>query len=116
MRPHPHRQSERIARYVNELVGGRGRFWADRCFGRELTSPRQVRNALAYVLANFRKHARTAPPLGIDPFPRTHEATRDEEWVVRPAEQWLTQSGWRRHRLVALGETPRAARAAVSPT
>src|SRR5512141_1229179 len=54
--------SVRIARMVNQLVGRRGRFWADRWHGRALTSPRQVRTALVYVLANFRKHS--ARPLG----------------------------------------------------
>jgi putative transposase len=48
----------RIARYVNALLGRRGRYWADRWHGRGLRSPREVRNALVYVLANFRKHAR----------------------------------------------------------
>ena len=45
----------RIARSVNGLVMRRGRFWADRWHGRALTSPRQVRSALVYVLANFQK-------------------------------------------------------------
>ena len=58
----------RIARSVNDLVGRRGRFWADRWHGRALTSPRQVRTALIYVLANFRKHARRTLAPGIDPF------------------------------------------------
>ena len=46
----------RIARYVNDLLGRRGPLWADRWHGRALKTPREVRNALAYVLANFRKH------------------------------------------------------------
>ena len=58
----------RIARSVNDSVGRHGRFWADRWHGRALTSPRQVRTALVYVLANFRKHARRALAPGIDPF------------------------------------------------
>jgi REP element-mobilizing transposase RayT len=58
----------RIARSVNDLVGRHGRFWADRWHGRALTSPRQVRTALVYVLANFRKHARRVLAPGIDPF------------------------------------------------
>jgi hypothetical protein len=58
----------RTARYVNDLLLRRGRFWADRWFLRALGSPREVRNALVYVLANFRKHAcvRLAP--GVDPY------------------------------------------------
>jgi putative transposase len=58
----------RIARSVNTLVRRRGRFWADRWHGRELCSPREVRTALLYVLANFRKHARRELGPGIDPF------------------------------------------------
>jgi REP element-mobilizing transposase RayT len=58
----------RIARSVNTLVGRRGRFWADRWYGHTLTSPRQVRAALVYVLANFRKHSRRRLGPGIDPF------------------------------------------------
>jgi hypothetical protein len=58
----------RIARSVNTLVGRRGRFWADRWHGRALTSPRQVRAALVYVIANFRKHAHRRLAPGIDPF------------------------------------------------
>jgi putative transposase len=63
----------RVALYVNDLLLRRGSFWADRWHGRALKTPREVRSALVYVLANFRKHllakrneaART--PSGIDP-------------------------------------------------
>lgn len=57
----------RIARYVNDLLSRRGPLWAERWHGRALTSPREVRNAILYVLANFRKHATRALPAGIDP-------------------------------------------------
>ena len=68
----------RVARYVNDLLGRRGPLWADRWHGRALKTPREVRNALAYVLTNFRKHGSTRkgtaterPPRatsGIDPY------------------------------------------------
>jgi REP element-mobilizing transposase RayT len=58
----------RIARSVNDLVGRHGRFWADRWHGRALTSPRQVRTALIYVLANYRKHSRRRLAPGVDPY------------------------------------------------
>lgn len=51
-----HGLSIRVARYVNDLLGRRGPLWADRWHGRALQTPREVRNALAYVLGNFRKH------------------------------------------------------------
>jgi REP element-mobilizing transposase RayT len=57
----------RIALYVNELLGRKGRFWADRWHGRALSSPSDVRNAVVYVLANFRKHTRRPVAAGIDP-------------------------------------------------
>jgi hypothetical protein len=57
----------RIAKRVNALVSRSGKLWACRFFSRALTSPRAVRNALAYVLHNFVKHgARGAA--GIDPY------------------------------------------------
>jgi putative transposase len=45
-----------IARAVNRTVGRRGRFWRDRYHRQDLRSPRQMRNAIVYVLQNFRKH------------------------------------------------------------
>jgi hypothetical protein len=57
----------RVARAVNALVNRSGKVWADRFFSRELKSPRVVRNALAYVLNNFRKH-RAAGAAKIDPY------------------------------------------------
>ncbi len=120
----------RIARYVNELVMRKGAFWADRWFGRELTSPRQVRNALVYVLANFRKHSRSRVPAGVDPFssglsfdgwrgfsrgagrvpPLAGTPVRCEpkaEDCVSEPSCWLAARGWRVHGLVALDEAPR---------
>jgi putative transposase len=59
----------RVARQVNRLVNRRGKLWADRFFSRALSSPRAVKNALAYVLNNFRKHAtRAARAFRIDPY------------------------------------------------
>jgi hypothetical protein len=46
----------RIARALNRLWGRSGAVFADRFHERVLRSPRQVRNALVYVLQNLRKH------------------------------------------------------------
>lgn len=46
----------RIARALNRLWGRAGSVFADRFHEHELRSPRQVRNALVYVLQNLRKH------------------------------------------------------------
>jgi hypothetical protein len=47
----------RFAPAVNRALGRTGRVLADRYHLRILTCPRQVRNALAYVLLNARRHA-----------------------------------------------------------
>jgi REP-associated tyrosine transposase len=56
----------RIARLVNRLCGRRGAVWGDRYHARLLRTPREVRNALVYVLNNFKKHLPGAR--GMDPY------------------------------------------------
>ena len=46
----------RLARGLNRRLKRRGRVFKERYHGRVLATPRQVRNALAYVLSNGRKH------------------------------------------------------------
>jgi len=96
--------------------------------GRALTSPRAVRNALVYVLANFRKHANARFAAGVDAFssaaafdgwngvragsllpragPSFHVAMARHVVVSEP-ETWLCAKGWRRRGLVGLDEGPR---------
>jgi putative transposase len=116
----------RIARSVNTLVLRRGRFWADRWHGRALTSPRAVRSALVYVLANFRKHAASPLAPGVDAFSSAVRfdgwSSRDTElpragppyhaamarWVdVAIARSWLGGRGWKRAGLLRVDEAPR---------
>ena len=47
----------RLARALNRVFCRTGRLFADRYHARSLTSPREVRNALRYVLSNARRHA-----------------------------------------------------------
>src|SRR5262249_44927146 len=47
----------RIARALNRTFGRRGPVLAERFHARVLRTPREVRNALAYVLLNLRRHA-----------------------------------------------------------
>jgi putative transposase len=46
----------RIARALNKLWARRGKVFADRYHDRVLKTPREVRNALAYVMHNAKKH------------------------------------------------------------
>jgi hypothetical protein len=55
----------RLALAVNRALGRKGQVVCDRYHVRPLTTPRQMRTSMVYVLLNFRKHLR-APP-GIDP-------------------------------------------------
>ena len=55
----------RLALAVNRVLGRKGKVVGDRYHVRPLTTPRQMRASMVYVLLNFRKHLR-APP-GIDP-------------------------------------------------
>jgi hypothetical protein len=103
----------RLARAVNRALRRRGRVWADRYHARALTTPKAVRHALVYVLANFRKHLHSAT--GIDPcssapwftgwrVPRTAGA---DPPPVAVARTWLARIGWRRHGLLDVAERPK---------
>ncbi len=108
----------RVARRVNRLLFRRGRFWADRWHGQPLTSPRQVRNTLVYVLQNHRKHAALAPSAILDPLSSAQWFTGFAERVpvgfrsigppaIRTPQTWLLQFGWLRHGRIRFAESPR---------
>jgi putative transposase len=88
----------RVARYVNDLLGRRGALWADRWHGRALKTPREVRNAIVYVLANFRKHARSEHPPGIDPYSSAEWFDGWRDWLPDSgrAPPWADAAPWRR--------------------
>jgi len=46
----------RLARRLNRLLGRRGQVFADRFHAHVLRSPREVRNALGYVVHNYPRH------------------------------------------------------------
>jgi len=91
----------RIALAVKRATGG-GKLWIDRYHARALASPREMRNALVYVLLNFRKHLRAAP--GVDPYssgPWFDGWARSAREVggspaTVTARTWLGSVGWRR--------------------
>jgi REP element-mobilizing transposase RayT len=107
----------RVARRVNRLLFARGRFWADRWHGQPLTSPRQVRNALLYVIQNRNKHDKNARP-SLDPLSSAQWFNGFARPVPvgfqsmtpqanAPPRTWLLNIGWRRHGLIDLSEAPR---------
>jgi REP element-mobilizing transposase RayT len=104
----------RIARAVNKKLGRKGALFADRYHAHALKSPREVRNALAYVLNNARKHGRKAPARWIDHCSSgllfdgwcTGKFVSDEgpgdlfvddRPITAAPRTWLLTIGWRRH-------------------
>jgi putative transposase len=103
----------RVAKAVNHALGRRGTVWADRYHARDLTSPRAVRNALVYVLQNYRKHGhdrgQRVDPCSSAPWFagwKSRVATAMSSPVVT-ARTWLARWGWRRHGLLDFEESPR---------
>jgi putative transposase len=103
----------RVAKAMNHVLRRHGPVWGDRYHARALTTPREVRNAFAYVLNNWRKHQ--AGSRGLDPCSsaawfsgwRTPVATPVSAAPIATARTWLARIGWRRHALLDVGETPR---------
>jgi len=92
----------RLALAVNRALGRKGKVVADRYHARALTTPRQMRTSLVYVLLNFRKHLRA--PACIDPcssgphfsgWQRPPRITPVAPAVAWPCT-WMARTGWRR--------------------
>jgi hypothetical protein len=104
----------RCARGLNRLWGRKGSVFADRYHDVVLRAPRQVRNALLYVLQNAWKHGDGYQ--GPDPFSsaRWFEGWRERLPRVRipsgaaEPRTWLLRIGWRRSGLLSLDSIPGA--------
>jgi hypothetical protein len=92
----------RLALAVNRVLGRKGRVIGDRYHVRPLTTPRQMRTSMVYVLLNFRKHLRA--PAGVDPrssgphFAGWERAPKSPVGSPVTAEPttWMAAVGWRR--------------------
>jgi hypothetical protein len=117
----------RLARAVNRVARRRGPVLADRYHLRLLPTPKEVRNALRYVLLNARRHAATVKAkltdaVRLDPassarwfdgwkrratIPGDAEPGAPHEHApVARARTWLLTTGWRRHGLLDPAEVP----------
>ncbi len=115
----------RLARAINKALGRTGKVFAERYHTRALKTPREVRNALRYVLCNARHHAaergQRLARTWIDPFSSAvwfdgwRDAIVDQPWLhklrrlappVVPARTWLLTDGWRKHGLLSFDEVP----------
>ena len=111
----------RIARALNRHWQRKGTVFAERYFVRVLRKPREVRNALVYVLQNYLRHTSERwAKYPIDPF---CSAPWFDAWKERPTFKgvraeppvaasgtWLINVGWRRHGLISMTEAPTGAR------
>ena len=113
-----------FAKRVNRELGRKGKVFVDRFHAVPIRSPRQMRNALCYIMNNARRHGeRLDRTNGVDPFSsawhfdgwshdrwqRGLDPPKGEPCVV-PAESWLLNEGWRRHGPIGVTEVPAAAR------
>ena len=110
----------RFARAVNRVFRRSGPVLKERYHMRALRTPREVRNALAYVLLNARKHYRERHGR----LPRVQfDSLSSAQWFdgwkrgwdpgppgrvreVSPARSWVLRTGWRKHRLISPEEVP----------
>jgi hypothetical protein len=104
----------RIARGLNRVWRRAGSVFADRFHARMLRSPREVRNALVYILQNARKHgswrARVPDAYSSGPCFDGWKAVAGTAPIrvcgSSRAQTWLLSIGWRRHGLIEPWEAP----------
>jgi hypothetical protein len=114
----------RVARTLNRTLRRSGGVFVDRYHDRILKTPREVRNAIRYVLQNGKKHAAEGCEVrvtqAIDVFtsapwfdgfrePIVVHGIATESRPVIPACTWLLTKGWKRHGLLSVYELPATA-------
>ncbi len=107
----------RIAKGLNKHWDRSGTVFAERYHAHILRTPREVRNAIAYVLHNGRRHGYQI--IGIDFYSsgawfdgwkEVPEIIGAGPPVVVAARTWLLTVGWRKHGLISVHETPKGNR------
>src|SRR5262245_6338526 len=109
----------RIARALNTLIGRSGSVFTERYHAHALNTPREVRNALRYVLLNAARHAAKNKTslnfTGIDP---CSSGLRFDGWTVRvdcvlkdepptaDATFYLLTTLWKRHGRISPTDVP----------
>jgi hypothetical protein len=107
---------------VNRVAKRTGPVLADRYHVRALSTPKEVRNALRYVLLNARRHApaghgAASKRVRLDPASSARwfegwkrrapdDPEPDQRKPVARARTWLLTTGWRRHGLLDPADVP----------
>jgi REP element-mobilizing transposase RayT len=92
----------RSARAINRRLRRTGRVWGDRYHARALTSPREVRSGILYVLQNWKRHVAGAhgmDELSSGPWFGGWSGSpplRGDASPVAPSKTWLGTVGWLR--------------------
>ena len=102
----------RIAKRLNRAWSRKGTVFADRFHAHVMRARREVRNALAYVLNNARKHEIALA--GIDPYSSgaAFDGWADAHDIRGPAPPvcvprcWLLTTGWRKYGAISVTEVP----------
>jgi REP element-mobilizing transposase RayT len=107
------------ARQINKVLGRRGKVFRDRYHLVVIANPTQMRNTLAYVLNNFRKHGAAGPDWMTDPYSsgRAFDGWRERTPItpavpsygaleVCAARSWMLREGWKRAGTISLYEVP----------
>jgi putative transposase len=98
----------RVARQLNRYWRRQGTLFDDRYHAVILTTPRQTRNALVYVLQNARRHGEAVATVDVYSSAWYFDGWRSDHWrpgfappdsrdgcpVVRP-KTWMLRTGWR---------------------
>ncbi len=109
-----------IAHAINRSLKRTGKVFDGRYHRVDITTPRQTRHALAYVLNNWRRHREDVTTPGaenalVDPYSTalSFDGWRDLDelpmWDRLPSAEpttWLLRVGWRRHGLLGVREVP----------
>jgi REP element-mobilizing transposase RayT len=114
----------RLAKRLNAALGRRGKLFAHRYHSRSLRTPREVFNALRYVLLNRKHHAaeKKFSKYWVDPFSSAPwftgwaEPISKHAWMVsdlvntpaptKPPTVWLLTTGWKQHGLLRFDDVP----------
>ncbi len=107
------------AKHINAAMNRRGTVFPDRYHAEIIKSRRRARNALAYVLNNWRKHREPlVRDFVVDPFSTAvhfegwndlHETGFSASYEPLPVwkpKTWLLSDGWRMYGLVPTSERP----------